>query len=313
MSLVLVGSPACLLHDMDPEHPEQPARLHSINDQLLISGVELSLQFLDSQAATKEQLLLAHDKDFVEEVFNKSPSEGQQWLDDDTLMMPHSLTAALHAAGAGIEAVNKVLPREEECPEFMPVTTAFCAVRPPGHHAEHARSGGFCIFNNIAIAARYALEVRGLKRVAIVDFDVHHGNGTEDIFKDDDRVMFCSSFQHPFYPFSGTDTTKAHIINTPIPAGTKGSEYRELVHHWFAKLDEFKPELLFISAGFDAHAEDDLGHLRLQEADYEWISYELKAIADKHCEGRIVSMLEGGYALGALARSVLTHIKVLMA
>ena len=312
MSVVFISSPTCLLHDMDPEHPEQPARLHSIQDQLLSSGIELGLQFIDAIPATKEQLALAHDKGFIQSVFDKSPEEGHTWLDDDTIMMPHSLNAALHAAGAGILAVDKVLPKQDEAAAFIPLKHAFCAVRPPGHHAEHAKSGGFCIFNNVAVAARYALEKRGLKRVAIVDFDVHHGNGTEDIFKDDARVMFCSSFQHPFYPFSGDQPTKPHIINTPIPAGTSGAEYREVVHHWFAKLDAFKPEMVFISAGFDAHAEDGLGHLRLRESDYEWITHEIKAIAEKHCEGRVVSMLEGGYALSALARSVITHLKVLM-
>ena len=304
MSLTFISSPKCLLHDMDPEHPEQPARLHSINDQLIASGVELALQFIDAQPASLAQICRAHDRKFVDDVIRKAPEEGNRWLDDDTLMMPHSLDAALYAAGAGIDAVNLVMKDEADA--------AFCAVRPPGHHAEYAKSGGFCIFNNVAVAARHAMAEYDLQRVAIIDFDVHHGNGTEDIFKDDERVMFCSSFQHPFYPFSGDKPTKAHIVNTPIPAGTKGDEYRELVLHWFDKLDKFKPELVLISAGFDAHAEDGLGHLRLVEADYEWITLQIKDIADKHCKGRIVSMLEGGYALSALSRSVVMHLKALL-
>jgi len=185
-------------------------------------------------------------------------------------------------------------------------------VRPPGHHAEYAKSGGFCIFNNIAVAALHALEYYGMKKVAIIDFDVHHGNGTEDIFKDDPRVLFCSSFQHPFYPFSGDKPTNEHILNIPIPAGTKGDEYRQMVMPWFDKLNDFVPEMIFISAGFDAHAEDALGHLRLVEADYEWVTLQIKNIADRHCGGKIVSMLEGGYALSALSRSVVSHIKALM-
>jgi acetoin utilization deacetylase AcuC-like enzyme len=289
---------------MDSEHPEQPARLHSINDHLISSGIEFAVQFADAQPVALNQLYRAHDNQFVDKVINDAPTEGHKWLDDDTLMMPKSLEAAMHAAGAGVNAVDMLMQGD--------VKKAFCAVRPPGHHAEYAKSGGFCIFNNIAVAALHALEHYGLKRVAVIDFDVHHGNGTENIFKDDPRVMFCSSFQHPFYPFSGDKPTKEHIMNIPIPAGTKGAEYRAMVMPWFKKLDSFAPEMIFISAGFDAHAEDNLGHLRLVENDFEWITLEIKKIADKHCSGKIVSMLEGGYNLSALPRSVVSHIKALM-
>lgn len=304
MPVTVISSPKCLLHDMDPEHPEQPARLHSINDQIISSGLEFAVHFSDTKAAELSQLYRAHDPKFVDKVIAEAPKEGHRWLDDDTLMMPDSLGAAMHAAGAGVHAVDLLMKGDS--------SKAFCSVRPPGHHAEHAKSGGFCIFNNIAVAALHALEHYNLKKVAIIDFDVHHGNGTEDIFKDDERVLFCSSFQHPFYPFTGDKPAKDHIVNVPVPAGTKGAEYRELVMPWFDKLDAFAPELIFISAGFDAHAEDSLGHLRLVEADYEWLTLQIKAVADKYCGGKIVSMLEGGYALSALSRSVVTHIKALM-
>ena len=304
MTVTVISSPKCALHDMDPEHPEQPARLHQINDQLIASGLEMVLRFKDAKPATPACLTLAHSPAFVQSVLDKAPSEGHIWLDDDTLMMQHSLAAALYAAGAGRDAVDLIMQGD--------TNKVFCMVRPPGHHAAYAQSGGFCIFNNVAVAARHALVNHQLERVAIVDFDVHHGNGTEDIFKDDARVMFCSSFQHPFYPFSGDKPTRAHIINTPVPAGTKGHEYREMVLPWFAALDAFEPQMVFVSAGFDAHAEDDLGHLRLVEDDYAWITLKIKEIADKHSNGRIVSILEGGYALSALARSTITHIKALL-
>ena len=304
MPITFISSPKCLLHDMDPEHPEQPARLHSINDQIISSGLEFAIHFADTPPADLAQLYRAHDKHFVDKIIKEAPTEGHKWLDDDTLMMPQSLSAAMHAAGAGVHAVDLIMSGDSN--------KAFCSVRPPGHHAEHAKSGGFCIFNNVAVAALHALDQYNLKKVAIVDFDVHHGNGTEDIFKDDPRVLFCSSFQHPFYPFSGDKPTNEHILNIPIPAGTKGGEYRELVMPWFDKLDAFAPEMIFISAGFDGHAEDALGHLRLVEADYEWVTSQIKKIADKHCGGKIVSMLEGGYALSALSRSVVAHIKALM-
>jgi acetoin utilization deacetylase AcuC-like enzyme len=306
MTITVIGSRKCALHNMDPEHPEHPDRMHSINDQILSSGLELIVRFADAKPAHFDQLLLAHDRAFVQNIFDKSPVEADQrvWIDDDTIMMAHTLDAALCAAGSGIVAVDMLVANETQ--------SAFCLVRPPGHHAGRASSSGFCLFNNVAVAALHALEHRGYERVAIVDFDVHHGNGTENIFKDDERVMFCSSFQHPFYPFSGDAPTRPGILNVPIPAGTKGSDYRELVNRWWQALDDFKPQLILVSAGFDAHAEDELGHLRLVEADYIWLTENVKAIADKHCSGHIVSMLEGGYALSALGRSVVAHIKALI-
>jgi acetoin utilization deacetylase AcuC-like enzyme len=189
---------------------------------------------------------------------------------------------------------------------------AFCAVRPPGHHACRDHAMGFCIFNSVAVAAKYALERHGLKRVAVIDFDVHHGNGTEDIIRGDDRILMLSFFQHPFYPHSGTRAQADNMVNIPVAAYTKGAEVRELIDLlWIPRLEEFKPEMLFISAGFDAHRDDDLGQMGLVEQDYAWITERLKNVAKRHAKGRIVSSLEGGYNLNALARSVEAHIRVL--
>jgi acetoin utilization deacetylase AcuC-like enzyme len=290
---------------MGDDHPEQPARLHKINDQIIASGLEYVVHFSDALPANKENLSLAHDEKFVNSVFDRAPKTDFErvWIDDDTIMMDKSLNAALHAAGAATMAVDLVMEEKSK--------SAFCATRPPGHHAGHKNSAGFCIFNNVAVGARYAIKKYGLKRIAIIDFDVHHGDGTEDIVKDDERILFCSSFQHPFYPFSGDKPTRDGIYNIPIPAGTTGATWRELVSPWLLHIDEFAPELIMISAGFDAHAEEELGYLRLVEDDYVWITQALKELADKHCDGKIVSVLEGGYALSALARSVVAHIKTL--
>ncbi len=305
MTVTIIGSPKCVLHNMGDEHPEAPARMHQINDQVIASGLEYVVHFADANPIDRSLITLAHDKSFVDNVFDKAPTEDYErvWIDEDTIFMSKSLDAALYAAGAVVDAVNLVV--EEK------TLSAFCAVRPPGHHAKKASSAGFCVFNNVAIGAKYALEKLNLKRVAIIDFDVHHGDGTQDIVLDDERIMFCSSFQHPFYPFCGDEESREDIVNVPIPAGTSGKEYRELVSHWFKRLDEFKPELIFISAGFDAHAEDDMGYVRLVENDYVWLTEEIKRVAEKHCKGKIVSVLEGGYALSALARSVVAHVKTL--
>lgn len=304
MQTVYLTHPLCLKHDMGADHPECPARIQAIEDQLIASGL---LHFLDHQQATqatREQLLRVHTPDYVESVFARAPHTGMVSLDGDTAMNPYTLGAALHAAGAGVQAVEMLMSGKAE--------NAFCNIRPPGHHAGRGNAAGFCIFNNVAIAAAHALDQYGLQRVAIADFDVHHGDGTENIFHDDPRVMLCSTFRHPYYPYCGADSSNDHIINVPLVAGASGEDFRAAVlKQWLPALEEFKPQMLFISAGFDAHREDDMGGLALREADYVWVTEELKSLAVRHAERRIVSMLEGGYALHALGRSATAHIKVL--
>ncbi len=306
MSIAFISHPECALHDMGAHHPESPARLNAIQDQLLSSGLEFAIRNYEAPLATIEQLYRVHDKDYVDDIFQRAPKDyGQIWLDPDTSMMADSLNAALRAAGAVVMAVDLVMSGEEQA--------AFCNVRPPGHHAERARTMGFCIFNNVAVGAAYARERYDVQRLAILDFDVHHGNGTEDIFHDNPNVMFCSSFQHPFYPHTGADVISEHIVNAPLPAGARGEAFKEAItSHWLPKLHEFQPELVLISAGFDAHVEDDMAGLCLTEPDYKWISTEIKNIADTYAGGKIVSSLEGGYALSALGRSVVAHLDALL-
>jgi acetoin utilization deacetylase AcuC-like enzyme len=305
MPIAIISHPDCRLHDMGEGHPEQPARLSAIFDRLIASGLEMIVRQVDAPLVTREQLERVHEPQYVQTVFDRAPAEGLVMLDPDTAMGPHTLAAALRSAGAVVHAVDLVMNRE-----FQAV---FCAVRPPGHHAERNRAMGFCFFNNVAVGAAHALAEHGLERVAIVDFDVHHGNGTEHIFETEPRVLFCSSFQHPFYPFTGHETDTPHIVNITMPAGSDGARFREEVErHWLHRLHEFKPQLVLISAGFDAHAEDDMSHVRLREADYVWITRELKKVADQYAQGRIVSTLEGGYNLSALGRSAVAHIDALL-
>lgn len=296
--------PACLKHEMGADHPECPARIHAVEDQLISSGLLPYLAHLDAPEVTREQLLRVHSEAYVDSVFAKSPQSGLVYLDGDTAMNPYTLSAALRAAGAAAQAVDLVMKQQVE--------NAFCNTRPPGHHAGRSSAAGFCVFNNVAVAAAHALEYHGLQRVAIADFDVHHGDGTENIFHDDPRVMLCSTFRHPYYPYCGADSGNPHIINVPLAAGASGADFREAVtQHWLPALDAFQPQLLFISAGFDAHREDDMGGLALREADYVWVTEQLKSLAATHSARRIVSVLEGGYALSALARSAAAHVKVL--
>ncbi|MDN7124937.1 histone deacetylase family protein [Pseudidiomarina terrestris] len=305
MSITLFSHPACMQHQVSEIHPEEPARMSAINDQIIRSGLELAIRQRDGKAASKEQLYHAHDVNYVHEIFNKAPDEGHVWLDPDTLMTPGSLQAALYAAGCGIDAVDEVMHSDNP--------RAFCVVRPPGHHATHDQAMGFCIFNNIAVAATHAMAAYDLERVAIIDFDVHHGNGTEDIFSNDERVLLCSSFQHPFYPDTGADTISPHIINSPMPAGTSGEQWRaEVEQRWLPALDHFSPQLILVSAGFDGHAEDDMGNFNLREDDYFWIAKRLKELAERHCEGRVIGMLEGGYDHSSLGRSVVAFVKGLI-
>jgi acetoin utilization deacetylase AcuC-like enzyme len=308
MTIAFFSSPKCLLHDMGEVHPECPSRLRAINDQLIASGVEFVVRQHDATPINPSDLYRVHDKEYVDSILQKDLGEFETqrvWLDDDTLMMEGTLEAALYSAGAGKDAIDVVMSGSSQ--------QAFCAVRPPGHHAERDKAMGFCVFNNIAVAAAHAIEEYGLTRIAIVDFDVHHGNGTEHIVAGNPNIKFFSSFQHPYYPFSGEPASAENIYNSPLPAGAGGAEFRDAVSTWLPIIDDFEPEMILISAGFDAHLEDDLAQMKLVESDYHWVTTELKALAQKHCEGRIVSMLEGGYALSALGRSVVSHINALIA
>jgi len=303
--IAFISHADCLLHDVGHDHPEQPSRLNAIQDRLISSGLDFVVLQHDAPMVERSHLERVHDPSHISRIIDEAPVEGILSLDDDTFMMPKTLNAIMRSAGAVVYAVDLVMKQETRI--------AFCSVRPPGHHAERSRAMGFCYFNNIAVGAAHALEQYGLERVAILDFDVHHGNGTEDIFRDDTRVFFGSSFQHPFYPDTGFISGSPHIVNIPMPAGTSGIAFQERVEEsWLPALDAFRPQLVMISAGFDAHIEDDMSHLRLREADYAWVTTKLKAIADKHAEGRIVSVLEGGYAINALGRSAVAHIDALL-
>lgn len=294
----------CWQHDMGAHHPECPDRLGAINDRLIAAGLDMYLQFHDAPLADMEQLERVHPRQHIEHLKASSPQHGIHHVDPDTAMSPGTWQAALRSAGAGCYAVDLVMRGE--------ASNVFCAVRPPGHHAESGKAMGFCFFNNIAVAARHAVKVWNLSRVAIIDIDVHHGNGTEQIFADDGNVLMVSMFQHPFYPYCGTDNPAPNMYNIPMPAGTRSEPFREMVtEKWLPRLREYKPEMIFISAGFDAHYEDDMASMGLVESDYAFVTEQLKQIANETAGGRIVSMLEGGYALSALARSVATHIKVL--
>jgi acetoin utilization deacetylase AcuC-like enzyme len=304
MPAAFVTHPDCLRHEMGAHHPERPERLSAIEDQLIASGLGQHLARYDAPLASEAQLSRVHPLEYVRAIRESAPSAGTVHLDPDTAMNPFSLQAALRAAGAAVLAVDLVLQHK--------VKTAFCAVRPPGHHACRARPMGFCIFNNVAVAARHALGAHGLERVAIIDFDVHHGNGTEDIFEGDEQVLMASIFQHPFYPYSGTDNPAPNMHNVPLVAGSGSKELKKAVlEEWLPALNEFRPELVLFSAGFDAHVEDDMAMLRFTDGDYAWVTDQMKAVADRYAKGRMVSMLEGGYALSALGRSAVRHIKVL--
>lgn len=307
MNLAFISHQDCLEHKMGAHHVEVPERLHAISDRMIAAGMEMLVTHYDAPKASREQLLAVHDASYVDMLFEAAPSAEDVlvWVDGDTAMSTGTLSAALHAAGAAVLAVDLVMSNRHHA--------AFCAVRPPGHHAERAQSMGFCFFNNVAVGAKHAMQAHGLARVAIVDFDVHHGNGTEDIFAGDDRVLFCSSFQHPFYPGSGAGETAANVLNLPLPARTTGEAFRTAVEARFLpQLDAFAPELVMISAGFDGHAEDDMAHFMLREPDYAWITARLREIAALHAQERIVSCLEGGYNLSALGRSVAVHIDELI-
>lgn len=305
MAIAIISHNDCLLHQMSTGHPECPERLVAIMQHIKASDIKAQIDWKEASSVDKTLLTLVHKAEYVDYVFEHAPAHGEFQLDPDTLMIPKTLPAALLAAGAAIDAVDLVCQHKYQ--------KVFCAVRPPGHHAEKNKAMGFCFFNNIALAASYALKQYQLQRVAILDFDVHHGNGTQDIFNNCPQVLFCSSFQHPFYPFSGTTEVSSNIINTPLDANAGSQEFRNTVTHtWLPALENFQPQMLLISAGFDAHREDQMAQLNLGDEDYYWVSKQLANFADTNCNGRIVSMLEGGYAIEALGRSVVAHLRALL-
>lgn len=303
----LITHPDCARHEMGSHHPECPRRLSAIHDHLLAQGLDPYLVPYEAPLVTREALERVHDPAYLDELWASAPLTGLVHLDPDTAMNPDTLVAAQRAAGAGVLAVDLVLGGE--------VGNAFCLVRPPGHHAGRARAMGFCFFNNIAVAAAHALAHHGLERVTIVDWDVHHGNGTEEIFRDDPRVQMVSIFQHPFYPYSGTENPPPHMVNVPLPARSGSDEFRQVVTDlWLPAIRAHQPQLLLISAGFDSHLEDDMGSLALREGDYAWATHELVRLLREITGGAapIVSMLEGGYVMRSLARSAGAHIRALI-
>ena len=304
MTTALITHADCLAHVTPEGHPERVARL----EHVLHALEPLDLKRVTAPLAAEDDILRLHPAGYLADLKRKSPAEGWVQLDDDTFMSPGTMTAAFRAAGAAIRAVDMVLGGE--------VKNAFAAIRPPGHHAETETPMGFCLFGNVALAAKHALDFHGLKRVAIVDFDVHHGNGTQDLLWDEARALVITSQQMPLWPGTGKPSeTGVHdtILNIPLPPGSDGATMRaEYERQVFPRLRAFKPELIIISAGFDAHAEDPLAQLEWQTEDFAWLTRQLCAIAEEVCGGRVVSTLEGGYDLGALAAGAKAHVEELI-
>ena len=291
-------------HNMGKGHPECPERLSAIISYLDQTGLDQVLDWVRPEEITQDQLLMVHPEGYLHQLDLMQPTKGRVYTDPDTAMMPHTLRAARLAAGANVQAVDMVLSSQ--------LTNAFVCARPPGHHAERSKSMGFCFYNNIALAARRALNFHQLERVAVIDFDVHQGNGTVDILGGDERILVCSSFQHPFYPHSHVHRQAENIINTPISAGESALGYRRIVEEaWLKKLQDFRPQIVLISAGFDGHRLDPLAELNLEAEDYRWLTEMITSVAHDHASDRVVSTLEGGYHLTALAQSVNAHLEVL--
>lgn len=305
MTTAYISHPDTLLHIMDGSHPESPARITTIKNALIKQGLFQKLKSYQAPAATDRELQRVHSDAYIQKIRALSPKAGLVRLDADTAMSPMSLSAALHASGAVVFATDLVMRSMAD--------NAFCCIRPPGHHAGRANSAGFCIFNHVAVGAAHAFEKYGIKRAAIIDFDVHHGDGTEDIFKHDPRVMLCSTFQHPFYPHRGADSRSKNMLNIPLPAKSGRQAFQHVFEQDFLPaLNTFKPEIIYISAGFDAHIEDPLADLALENADYGWMTQLIKQVAKQHAHGRIISSLEGGYHLPALGEAACSHVQALL-
>jgi len=298
MTIAFISHPDCAAYAAGAEHPDVPARLGAIQDQLLSTGLDVALRHYDAPLVTREQLCRAHVAGYVDGVFGAAAGDGAD-------VGPQLLNAALRAAGAAVLAVDLVLSGRS--------TSAFCSVRPPGHHAERDRGMGFCVFNNLAVGALHALRAHGLERVAVVDFDAHFGNGTDAILGGMPEVLQCSLFQYPFYPYTLPERDDTRAVHIRLPANSDGARLRaEVASCWLPRLEAFRPGLIMISAGFDAHAEDDMADLLLGEQDFAWMTHRLRECAERHAQGRIVSLLEGGYAPAALGRCVAAHLKALL-
>lgn len=304
METLYITHPACHLHEMGDLHPECPQRLDAVGDQLLASGIMDFLTQREAQSASIEDVQRVHSPQYIAYLRDHAPAQGYFPIDPDTIMNPSTLAASWAAAGAGLTALDAVMADEAR--------SAFCAVRPPGHHARPEQALGFCFFNNLAVTAAYALEHYAFSRVAIVDFDVHHGNGTEEMFMHDERILMCSIYQHPLFPDMRQERLGPNMQNIPMDAYTDSQAYRQVVsERWLPALRAFRPELILISAGFDAHREDEMSQFKLVEADYAWITQQLVEQAAETAQGRIISFLEGGYNLSALGRSAVAHIRAL--
>jgi len=305
MPFAYVTHPDSLLHEMGPDHPDRPERVSAINDYLLAQGLLDFMLPYTAPAATRAQLERVHTTLHIAEFEASAPASGYRHIDPDTLMNVHTLEAARHAAGAAVIATELVARGE--------VATAFCNVRPAGHHATRAASMGFCFFNNVAVGIAHALAECSVERVALIDFDAHHGNGSEDIFAGDERLLMVSTFERGLYPYNGEVPTGPNLCNVPLEPYSEGAALRGAVTtRWLPALETFRPEMIFISAGFDAHREDDMSRLRWSDADYAWVTREVVEVAKRHAKGRVVSLLEGGYCLPALARSAGAHVSVLV-
>jgi acetoin utilization deacetylase AcuC-like enzyme len=305
LSTAYISHPDCHLHDTGEGHPENARRLAAIEDQLISSGLADFINRFDAPDVTEQQLLRVHTSEHLEAMDAVMPQQGYARLDPDTVISPTTLRAASRAAGAAVLAVDLLMSGQHR--------NAFCCVRPPGHHAQSDRAMGFCIFNNIAVGTAHALQAHGLKKVAIIDFDVHQGNGTEDIFIGDERVVYCSTFQHPFFPFTTPPENSESVVSIPLQESAGSTEFRAAVSdHWLPALKRFQPEFVFLSAGYDAHRDDDMSDINLTDADFRWVTEQIVKVADATAKGRIVSVLEGGYELRSLARCVETHLRILM-
>ena len=305
MTTAFITHPACSMHEMGEYHPESPARLDVINDRLIEAGLFDLLSQFEAPKASRKQLELVHDADYIDSIENHAPTEGYLQIDSDTLMNSSTVEAAYRAAGAVIQGVDLVLSGAAD--------NAYCNIRPPGHHAESNKAMGFCFFNNIAVGASYALKQPQIKTVLIADFDAHFGNGTEQIFSTDENVFICSSFQHPHYPLLPHQQGSERIINVTLKPGTPSAEFRQQIEkQWFPAIEAFKPDMFFISAGFDGHFRDPLCELMLTDNDYYWVTQHLVKLADKYADGRIVSSLEGGYDLNALGACAVAHLRAML-